>query len=50
MRSASYPEYVAFCERAGLVPVSIDDFTWQFWIDFCNAHGVKHSAISTEGN
>jgi hypothetical protein len=50
MKSASYSEYRQFCASESIEPVSSEAFTWPFWLGFCNAHGIKHSAISTEGN
>jgi hypothetical protein len=45
MKSASYPEYVAFCERESIEPVCAVAFTWPFWIAFCNAHRIAHAAM-----
>jgi hypothetical protein len=49
LSAASYSEYRKFCASEGIVPVPSEAFTWQFWIDFCNAHGIKHSAITELG-
>jgi len=46
MRAASFGEYLKFCEHEGIVPVPSEAFTWQFWIDFCNAQRIAHSAIA----
>lgn len=46
MKDVGYSEYARFCAAAGIAPVSYDAFTWQFFLDFCKAKQIAHSAIA----
>jgi len=49
LKDASFHEYAKYCASAGIAPVSLNEFTWDFFIAFCNTHGIKHSAITELG-
>lgn len=46
MQHASYKEYENFCAFEGIVPVPYAQFTWKFWLDFCAAWQISHSATN----